>query len=594
MSALRAEPGRLNGAELAIVHHRFEGVARKMARTLMRTGRSGVLNRARDFSCCIVTAECELIAAAESLPIHVLSGPDHMARVMREYHPSFRPGDAFLNNSPYHGCSHAADHTILVPVMDRAGVHRYTVIAKAHQADVGNSIPTTYHGSAVDVYEEGALIFPCVQVQRDYEDVDDIVRMCRIRIRVPDQWYGDYLAMVGAARIGERELLALGGEFGWDALERFCEQWFEYSEKRMVAALGRLVNGTATASSTHDPFPGTPPSGVTITARISVDSGAGRVRVDLRDNPDSLPNGMNLSRACAETAAMVGIFNSIDHDVPRNAGSFRRIEVQLREGCVCGIPRHPTSCSVATTNIADRVANATQCAFAGLLSGSGMAEVGAVISPACGVVSGVDPRSGTTYINQVFLGMTGGAGAPAADCWVTAAHVGNAGMCFLDSVELAEVYQPMIVYDRHVLEDTEGAGEYIGANGISVEFGPRGTAMTVAYVSDGVVNPPKGVRGGLAGGGAMQFLRRADGRIDPLPSCAQILVAPDERIVSIGTGGGGYGDPLKRNAAAVAEDVRTLRVSRHRARDVYGVVLDDQGVPDLEATRRLRSVGGSQ
>ena len=149
------ETQQLDGGKLAVLNNRFEGVARKMANTLLRTGRSGVLNRARDFSCCIVTHGCELLAAAESLPIHVLSGPDLMARSMMEFHPTLAPGDAFLHNSPYHGCSHPADHTILVPVIDKAGVHRYTVVAKAHQADIGNSIATTYHGTARDVYEAG-------------------------------------------------------------------------------------------------------------------------------------------------------------------------------------------------------------------------------------------------------------------------------------------------------------------------------------------------------------------------------------------------------------------------------------------------------
>ena len=58
----------LNGAEMAVLINRFEGIARKMTNTLYRTGRSGVLNRARDFSCCIVTAQCELLATADSLP----------------------------------------------------------------------------------------------------------------------------------------------------------------------------------------------------------------------------------------------------------------------------------------------------------------------------------------------------------------------------------------------------------------------------------------------------------------------------------------------------------------------------------------------
>ena len=75
------------------------------------------------------------------------------------------------------------------------------MVAKAHQADCGNSIPTTYHGSARDVYNEGALIFPAVRIQTDYQDNLDIVRMCEMRIRVPEQWWGDYLAALGAARI---------------------------------------------------------------------------------------------------------------------------------------------------------------------------------------------------------------------------------------------------------------------------------------------------------------------------------------------------------------------------------------------------------
>ncbi len=112
------------------------------------------------FSCCIVTRDCELLHAEESLPIHVLSGPDLMAKSMHEFHPDLKAGDVFLHNSPYHGDSHPADHTLLMPVIDKKGEHQFTLLAKAHQADIGNSISTTYHGTARDVYEEGALIFP--------------------------------------------------------------------------------------------------------------------------------------------------------------------------------------------------------------------------------------------------------------------------------------------------------------------------------------------------------------------------------------------------------------------------------------------------
>ena len=130
--------------DLAVLSSRFTAIVRSMSNTLIRTGRSVILNQGRDFSCCIITAEDELFAMAESIPIHLLSGPDLMSRSMKEFHPGFRQGDAFMHNSPYHGNSHAADMSILVPVFDDEGRHRFTVLSKAHLADIGNAEPTPY------------------------------------------------------------------------------------------------------------------------------------------------------------------------------------------------------------------------------------------------------------------------------------------------------------------------------------------------------------------------------------------------------------------------------------------------------------------
>jgi len=578
-----------DGVTLAILGKRLEGVARKMANTLLRTGRSGVLNMARDFSCCIVTADARLLVTNEALPIHVLSGPDIMCRVMKEFHPEIGAGDGFLHNSPYHGCSHAADHTFLAPVVDGKGVHRFTVAVKAHQADIGNSIPTTYHGAARDVYEEGALIFPCVRVQANYRTDPDFLRMCQMRIRVPEQWRGDYLAMAGAARIGEQELLNLGAELGWEALETFQEEWLLYSERRMREAIRKLPGGSMTRVSCHDPFPGTPPEGIPVRVKVTTHPNDGWIEVDLRDNPDCLPCGMNLSEACARTAGMVGVFNSIDHTVPKNSGSCSRIRVLLRENCVVGIPRHPTSTSVATTNVADRVANAVQAAIAEFAEGFGLAECGGVIPPAVGVISGRHPATDKPFVNQVFLGMTSGAAAPRCDAWLTIGHVGNAGLCFLDSVELDELRQPIHVYRRHLVVDSEGAGQYRGAPSIAVEFGPVAGEISVGYVSDGAVNPAQGVRGGFSGGRADQWRVRSGGGREPLAACAQVTLQPGERILSISTGGGGYGSPRARDPKLVARDVSERWISAQRAREIYRVALKADGTVDEEGTRALRS-----
>src|SRR5215831_11158088 len=508
----------MDGLRLAVISHRFDAVVGSMMNTLFRSGRSGVLNSAHDFSCCIVSADHELVMGAESLPIHMMSGPDLISRAIKAAHPNLRRGDAFLHNSPYNGNSHAADHAMLVPVVDQEGRHRFSVLAKAHQADCGNSQPTTYMASASDVYEEGALLFDAFQAQNDYRDNEDLTRACRLRIRVPDQWWGDYLALLGAVRVGEKRMVELGEELGWDELDNFVGEWFDYSEGVMAEVISRLPSGEATMVSKHDPFPGVP-DGVDVRAKVVIDSQGRRIRVDLRDNVACLPNGLNLTEATSRTAALVGVFNSIGATVPPNAGSFRRLEVLLGENCAVGIPVHPVSWSTATTNLADRAGNAVQGAIAELCEGAGLAEVGPVIPAAAGVVSGRDPRHGNTpFVNQIFMMVTGGAATPTSDAWLTTFHVGGAGMLRRDSVEVAERRHPLHVHVQRLLADTEGAGTYRGAPSAYVEYGPVGTTLFVAYGADGAVNPAQGARGGLPGGACRHVKRTRDGELEELPS----------------------------------------------------------------------------
>ena len=585
-----ADSPSLDGVRMAVLSNRFEGIVRAMMNTLFRTGRSVVLNTSRDFSACIVTGDDRFLAAAESIPAHVMRGPDMMAAHMKELHPELRRGDAFLHNSPYHGCSHAADHSILIPVIDDEGVHRFTVVSKAHQADCGNALPTTYAAAARDVYEEGALIFPCVRVQEDYADIEDIIRMCMLRIRVPEQWWGDYLALLGAARVGERRMLELGAEVGWDTLEAYTEEWFDYSEQRMAAAIRKLPSARFTAKTAHDPFPGVP-DGIPINVTVEINGDDARIEVDLRDNVDCQPCGLNLSEATARTAAMIGIFNSIDHTVPANAGAFRRITVHLRENCAVGIPRHPASCSLGTSGLADRVANAVQRGLAELQDGIGLAEIGLTIPPCCAVISGFDPRlQGEPFINQLLLStLTGGAGAPAADGWLTAGLAATAGTMLRDSIEIDELRHPIRVAEHRIIPDSEGAGRFRGAPGGYAEFGPVGTTLEVMYASDANISPALGARGAGPGGLANQFKRERSGELTQLEPVGRCVLEHGETIVSIACGGGGYGPPVKRDPERVRHDVVEGWISPERGETVYGVILAVDDTVDGSATERRRA-----
>jgi N-methylhydantoinase B len=575
--------------QLALLSNRFEGVARAMMNTLLRTARSAILNTARDFSCCVLTRDDALLAMAESLPIHVMSGPDLIARYLKESHPTLRRGDAFLHNSPYHGNSHAADWCVVVPVIDDDGVHRYTVLAKAHLADCGNSVPTTYVADAKDVYNEGALIFPCVKVQEDYRNRDDVLRMAQVRIRVPELWYGDFLALLGAARIGERRVLELIRESGAATLEQYERDWFDYSEQRMIAAIRRMPAGTVVREGRHDPVPGMP-DGVPVKVEVTVDPDEARIDVDLRDNLDCQPCGLNLTEATARTAAMMGVFTGLGAVVPPNAGSFRRLRVHLRENCVVGIPRHPYSCSAATTDLSELTASLVALALGDLGEGFGLAQIGRAQPASMAVISGVDPRDGGRFVNQLILAVTGGAGAPHADGWLTILGIGAAGFLFRDSVEIDEMKYPIVVHEQRLVRDSEGAGRHRGSPGALVEFGPmEGSELDVVYLSDGTYNPSVGVRGGLPGGTASQRKRGVDGRLsDELGSYAQVTLRSGETIVGHTCGGGGYGPPHERDPRRVLADVREGWVSADRAFDVYGVRIGDDGEIDEAATAARR------
>ena len=583
---------QIDSVLISILANRLDGIVREMTNTLQRAARSAVIAVSRDFSCALCTADNQLLSAAEGLPVHIF-GSHLQTQAMCDLHEDLAEGDAFLHNDSYLGNTHSADLTVLVPVFVD-GEHMFTACAKAHQADIGNSIPTTYHAMARDVYEEGAIIFPCVRVQSSYEMNDDIIRMCRRRIRVPEQWYGDFLAALGSARIAERRLKELCAKYGKDTIKHFIEQWFDYSERVMVQAIRELPQAKIVNEGAHDPFLPTLPDGIPIKVELSLDPHNAMIEIDLRDNIDCVDCGLNQSEACAINNVVAGVFHSLEGDLPHNAGSFRRIKVHLRDGCVVGRPSFPHSASMATTNVADRLVNLTQSAFAQLGDGQGLAEGGSAMGAGFAVVSGNDfRRDGEPYINQLMTAGNGGPVSPQSDGWVTYGIPVVSGLMYRDSIELDEIKHPMHFDSMRIIAGTGGAGHFRGGPAAEVVYGPRKDPMTVVIPSDCQINPARGVRGGEDGTPAKQWKVNANGNETSLPNVVQFELLPGEYVRGLEAGGGGYGNPMKRDPARVLKDVERRWETPERALTVYGVVLigsvdgDDLAI-DMAATAAAR------
>ncbi len=99
---------------------------------------------------------------------------------------------------------------------------------------------------------------------------------------------------------------------------------------------------------------------------------------------------------------------------------------------------------------------------------------------------------------------------------------------------------------------------------------------------------PWGVNGGLPGLRSTKQLVRKNGAVENIASkCDRIHVEPGDILHFNTWGGGGWGDPLKREAEKVVADVARGLVTSEGARR-YGVVVNGDGALDAAATDKLR------
>lgn len=577
---------------MSVLSSRLYSIGLEMTNTLMRTARSQLMSVCHDLSTAICDRNGKVIALAESIPVHCANmgltvGPcfDHPEGIKK--------GDLFLNNSPYHGNTHHADYTFIAPVFCGEEL-MFFAVTKGHQADIGNTIPSTYVPSAKDMFLEGTIDWPCVKFQKGYKDVPDMINIAMMRNRVPDLWYGDYLACLGSCRVGEKRLEALCEEYGNDLIKDFCDAYQKYGAKRMEEELKLLPEGHYTYDIKADAIEGVVPE-INIHIICDTKPKEGIIEFDLTENEDSMPCGLNMCEATVLASTVTGVLNRMPNDIPCNDGAMSRIKVKMREGCVIGKAKAPYSSSMATTNLADRLISGVQALMNQITDEKGMAEGGATQCPAVAVVSGTDWRKNdATYVNQIFCGMTGGPAVNGYDGWITYQYPVTGGAMNWNSTEVLEQQYPFKVIHEEVITDSVGAGKFDSAPSCKFVMTPRHDPLVSAYSCDGIDNPPKGACGGLEGYKASAWkytIAEGESSKVMLPPFAEPVINVGEAIVSESSSGGGYGDPLERDPYLVAHRVREEWISKEFAKNIYGVVVDDskeEFVPDMEATNMLR------
>ena len=136
-------------------------------------------------------------------------------------------------------------------------------------------------------------------------------------------------------------------------------------------------------------------------------------------------------------------------------------------------------------------------------------------------------------------------------------------------------------------EDVIAPGEWRGGIG-SVRVFTYLSDGGFSVEGDGQKHRPWGFDGGTDGLPGELIMETKAGTRLALPSKVPYQkAARGDRLLAYGPSGGGYGDPFRRDAGAVLDDVLDGLFSAEIARTHYGVAIID-GAVDAAATERLR------
>jgi N-methylhydantoinase B len=570
----------VDAVELEIIKASLDGIVQEMQNSLFRTGYSTIVRESQDASCALLDARGEVVAQHVVLPLHIGSFPACCAAVLRTY-DDIAEGDAFLINHPYEGGSpHAPDMCVITPAF-HAGALVGFCASIAHKGDIGGPVPGSCSGQAKETFNEG-LHLPAVRYQRGFQRMVEIERIIAANSRTPELVLGDIRGQLGCARLGEQRLRELLDKVGAPVALASFEHLMALAERRMRAAIAEWRDGRYEAERFVDD------DGVRLNQpvriHVVVEKKGDRITFDFSGSDDQAVGPANIRPPLAKAAVAYCLIALVDPHIFINSGLMRAFDVVTREGSIMN-PRFP-----APVNTYNPTVHATvEAVFAALVD----IVASKARADSCGsrsiIIGGRGGRAGQGYVQYEILG--GGAGARSGKDGASGTSV-NQSNAKIAPIEIIESEFPTRVLRFELIPDSGGAGATRGGLGIRREYLNLDDARFSIRSTKHVI-APNGAAGGGKGrtGDIIVNPGRADEKRLPTRYADYPLKKGDGFRLDT-PGGGGLGDPLTREPAAVAADVREGYVSREAAERDYGVALTGAGralAVDETRTRELRA-----
>lgn len=570
---------------LEVLNNRFTGIVEEMGYVIHRAAFTTFVKETWDFDSALVTIAGDVFAYPRNIGVTNMLSMSMAAAI--GCFDGFEPGDVVLTNDPSHAkgmSTHLPDLMMFKPIFDgdRLVCFAWCFV---HSTDVGGIVPGSITAQASDRFQEGLVIPPIKLFKAGQLDLE-LRRFVLANCRIPEQNWGDICALTAALATAERRMQECFAQYGAGQVSGIIDGLLDYGEARARAVFDAVPDGEYVFSdylegdllATHN---------VRLKLRMTVKGSA--VLLDFTGTDPQVGAAFNLpTHGMMNQFLVLGLVNFLrtsDPGIPFNRGIIRPVAVKVPEGTILNPTRYAATGVRYTTamRISDIVMGALSQAVPERIPAAGSGQFGLL------TLSDLEVHSGT-YTVHVLQPLQGGSGGrPGKD--------GIDGMNFSGGalrnapVEALELDAPILV-TRYQLNEQVAAGRWRGGSGIMLELqllSPHAQISSRGW--DRFHIRPWGREGGAPGTLGSTMVFDAEGTARPIPKIDVLRLAPGETLRVTAPGGGGYGDPLERDHAAVWRDHEDGFVTAAQAARQYGVMLGPFGVDVDATTARRRELG---
>ncbi|MFL5108079.1 MAG: hydantoinase B/oxoprolinase family protein [Xanthobacteraceae bacterium] len=571
----------LDAVELEVIRASLSGIVQEMQNALFRTGFSTIVRESQDASCALMNARGQLVAQHVVLPLHIGAFPACCAAVLKEFGSDIAEGDAFLINDPYRGGSpHAPDIAVISPAIVDGELIGFCG-SIAHKSDIGGPVPGSCSGQAREVFNEG-LQLPAVRYQTRHSANRDLERIIAANSRTPELVLGDIRGQLGADRLGERRLKELAAKSGKATILAGFDRLLQISQAKVRALLAEWPDGRFEAERFVDD------DGVDLNKpvriHVVVEKRGDAIHFDFSGAAEQTKGPANIRPPLVQAACAYCLISMTDPHTYVSSGLLDAFTITAREGSVLN-PRFPAPVNTYNPTV-HAVVDAVYEAMSHIVPGKVRADGSGSRSI---IIGGRSTYTGKGYVQYEIIG--GGAGARATKDGASATTV-NQSNAKIAPVEIIESEFPTRFIRFELIRDSGGPGVFRGGLGIRREYLNLEDARFSIRSAKHVI-APNGCNGGRPGRTGDIWVNPATDRAERLPTrYADYPLQAGDTFRLDTPGGGGFGDPLRRDPERVLLDVQEDAVSVEAAERDYGVIIrrGERGVfLDAAATQRLRA-----